>query len=632
LPPSRRVIKEALVSAQTHAFQAEVSKVLDLVIHSLYTSREIFLRELISNASDALDKLRFRAITEPDLMDGEPSLEIRLGLDKEKRTLTIEDTGVGMSEEDLMKGLGTVAYSGSRSFLEELAAKKGAESVSLIGQFGVGFYSAYLVADRVEVLTRAAGPGAKGLKWSSDAKSTFTIEPCDRAARGTQVVLHLKEAEFAEAWKVKDLVKRYSDYVTYPIKLEGEQINQAKALWQRPKSEVEDEEYDEFYKHLTHDFEPPLARTHFRAEGKHEFVGLLYVPRHRPFDLQDGRRRRGVRLFVRRVFVMDDCEELVPAWLRFVRGVVDSEDLPLNVSREVLQDSALPRSIRGQITKKTLDLLDAMAKERAQDYAAFWGTFGSILKEGIATGDMEHKEHVAALLRYPSTATTGEALTSLDEYVARMPGKQEAIYYLYGEDRKTLEGSPYLEALRARGYEALFMTDPVDQWAADGLDEYKGKKLVSAMRADLPLGDEAKEEQKKAAEVLKPLCERIQKVLEAQVREVRPSERLVDSPACLVLAPGATPALLERLLKERGKNMPHVKRVLEINPKHPLIEALAGAVAQSSERADEWIELLYEQALVTEGAPLDDPNRFARRIAALLTEVATRGTKAASSG
>jgi molecular chaperone HtpG len=404
------MINGRFVSAQTHAFQAEVSKVLELVIHSLYTSRDIFLRELISNASDALDKLRFRAITEPDLTEGDPTFEVRLRLDPEKKELRIEDTGIGMTEDELLKGLGTVAYSGSRAFLEQLAAKK---DVALIGQFGVGFYSAYLVADRVTVITRAAGAGARALKWSSDAKATFTVEPAERAARGTEVILQLRDAEFAEEWKITDLVKRYSDYVAYPIKLRDKQINEAKALWQKPKSEITDEQYGELYKHLTHDFESPLARTHFRAEGKHEFVGLLYVPRRRPLDLHEGHRRRGVRLFVRRVFVMDDCEEIVPAWLRFVRGVVDSEDLPLNVSREVLQDSALLRSIKGQITKKTLELLDTLAKERKSDYEVFWRAFGSTLKEGLVTGETEHKDAVASLLRYESTA--GDALTSLDE-------------------------------------------------------------------------------------------------------------------------------------------------------------------------------------------------------------------------
>jgi len=624
-----------------HTFQADVSQVLRLVIHSLYSHKEIFLRELVSNASDALDKLRFRSLTESELLGSDPTLEVRIRADKDAGTLTIEDTGVGMTEEDLVKNLGTVAHSGTRAFLEKMEAAGGdaKKDLALIGQFGVGFYSAYLVADRVEVTTRAAGPGQRAVRWESDAVSGFTVGPAQRAQRGTEIVLHLKsdQKQFLEEWTLKDLVSRYSDYVAYPIKIEKkdkdgklslDQINRASALWQRPKSEITDAQYDDLYKHLTHDFEPPLARTHFRVEGTQEFVGLLYVPKRAPFDLFDSQKRRGIRLFVKRVFIMDDCEEILPPWLRFVRGVVDSDDLPLNVSRELLQDSSALRAIKKQVVKKSLDLLDELAKDQPDAYVDFWKSFGVVLKEGLA-GDAEYKDRVAALVRFDSTHG---GLTSLADYLSRMKEKQEAIYYIYGESRKALEGSPYLEALSARGYEVLFLTDPVDEWAADSLHEFQGKKLVSAMRADLPLDatDEEKREKERLGEALKPLRERIQKVLDAHVRDVTVSDRLTDSPCCLVLTAGSTPAFMERLLRDRGRGVPHAKRVLEINPTHPLIQRLNAVVEKEpeSDRARDWIETLYDQALLTEGSPIEDPARFARRVAQLLTDAATHASQA----
>jgi molecular chaperone HtpG len=612
--------------SQIHKFEADVSEVLKLVVHSLYSHKEIFLRELISNASDALDKLRFRSLTEPDLLEGDSTLEIRIHADKEAGILRIEDTGIGMTEAELVRSLGTIAYSGSRAFLAELAKAKGEGAPSLIGQFGVGFYSAYLVADKVEVVSRAAGPGQSAFKWTSDAKDSFTVEPADRKARGTEITLHVRESErgVLEDWKIKDLVLRYSDYVAYAIHFKDAQINQAKALWQRPKAEITDEQYNEFYRHVSHDFEPPLARTHFRIEGKQELVGLIYVPKHPPFDLDSGKRRRGLRLFTKRVFVMDDCEELLPPWLRFLRGVVDSDDLPLNVSRETLQDSALLPVLRKHVVKKSLDLLDNIATEKTEDYLVFWKAFGTVVKEGLALGESEYKDRIAPLLRYESTASPTE-LTSLKGYVERMQEGQDSIYYLYGESRKALEGSPYLEALAKRGYEVLFLTDPVDQWAIDGLYEFQEKKLVSAARADVklpPASEEATAEKERTENELKPLIERMTSVLEAQVREVKVSDRLVDSPACLALAPGATPAVLERLLKERGKGVPHVKRTFEINPHHPLIQSLSrlrGSI--DKEKFDGWIDLLYQQALLLEGGALEDPGAFARRLGALLTEV-----------
>jgi molecular chaperone HtpG len=617
-----------------HAFQAEVTQVLDLVIHSLYSHKEIFLRELVSNASDALDKLRFAALTDTELMGSDPALEIRIRFDAKARTLTIEDTGIGMTEEELVKNLGTVAHSGSRAFLEQVRAAKQeghlAEAApGLIGRFGVGFYSAYLVADRVEVTTRAATRGSRALKWTSDAKEAFTIEPAVRAERGTEVVLHLKadQGSFLEPHTLEDLVKRYSDYVAYPIKLEGRQINRASALWQRPKAEITQEQYDELYKHLTHDDEAPLAQTHFRVEGTQEFVGLLYIPRHAPFDLFDVKRRRGVRLFVRRVFIMDDVEELVPPWMRFLRGVIDSDDLPLNVSRELLQDSSALRSIKKQVTKKTLDLLDEIAADKPEDYATFWRAFGVVVKEGLAT-DHEHEERLAKLVRFESTHAEG-ALTSLAEYVARMKENQEVIYYAFGESKKAIAGSPYLEAVRARGYEVLFLTDPVDEWAVQAISTFDGKKLVSAMRADLPLdrSDEEKREKERMTTALEPLLAKLKELLGTRVRDVKVSERLTDSPCCLVLPGNASPAFMERLLRERGRDVGHGQRILELNPTHPLIQRLLTTVekdgAADGERLKDWVEVLYDQAVLAEGGVPEDPNLFARRIATLLTEVVT---------
>jgi molecular chaperone HtpG len=622
----------------THDFEAEVSQVLHLVIHSLYSHKEVFLRELVSNASDALDKLRFRALTEPDLMAGDASLEIRIRVDKDKGTLTIEDTGVGMTEAELTKELGTVARSGSKAFLEALKQKSDGAAkadVSLIGQFGVGFYSAYLVADRVDVLSRAAGQ-ASAFLWSSDGQKSFTVEPAERAMRGTSVTLHLKadQKEFLESWRLRQLVLRYSDYVAHPIRMppdgkdandgELETVNRASALWQRPKADITDEQYDEFYQHLTHDHEKPLARTHFKLEGTQEMTGLLFIPKAPPFELGMTREQRGVRLFVKRVLIMDRCEELVPEWLRFIRGVVDSEDLPLNVSREVLQDSAASRTIKRQIVKATLDLLDRVAEDKPDDYAVFWKAFGVMVKEGLAV-DWENKDRLAKLLRYASSKDKA-ALTSLHDYVLRMPLAQEAIYYVLGESLTAAESSPHLEEIKRRGYEVLYMTDPVDEWAAEALREFEGKKLVSAMRADLKLtesDDEKKAREEKKAE-LGPLLARMKEALGERVEDVRVSDRLTDSPACLVLSGAGPHGFVDRLLRDRGHEMPKAKRVLEVNPKHPVIEYLRGAITNdgAKERVNDWVGVLYDQALLTEGSSLPDPNHFAKVVTSLLTEVA----------
>jgi molecular chaperone HtpG len=629
-----------------HSFQAEVGRVLSLVINSLYSNKEIFLRELISNSSDALDKLRFRAITEPNLLEGEPELLIRLRPDKERGVLVIEDTGVGMTEAELIENLGTVARSGSQAFLAKLeeSAKK---DVSIIGQFGVGFYSGYLVADRVDVISRAAGSD-KAFRWSSDGKDKFAVEPAERATRGTSIELHLKDDQkkFLDPWALRDLVRRYSDYMAYPIELETtseaeaeegaekdaekksetkrERINKGAALWQRPKSEITDEQYDELYHHLTHDFEAPLARTHFRAEGNVEFVGLMWLPKEAPFDLDDPRHQRGVRLFVKRVLVMEDCDAVLPQWLRFTRGLVDSDDLPLNVSREILQESSTLRTIKKAVTRKVVDLLDELAKDKPEDYAKFWTTFGRILKEGLVVDGGEWKERLAKLTRWSSTASVAGELVSLEQYVERMKEGQDAVYYVTGESRDALLGSPYLEALRARGYEVLLMTDAVDTWSAEAIAEFDGKKLVNAMRADVELppaeGEEKKPED--ASKGFEALIAVAKQALEGKVNEVRTSTRLVDSPACLVLAQGAMPAHLEKVIRQSGKEVPRGKRDFELNPAHPAVKRLAAIAAEnpSDPRLGDFLVVLYEQSLVAEGSPIEDPNGFAKRLTSLLTQ------------
>ncbi|MEA2746249.1 MAG: molecular chaperone HtpG [Myxococcales bacterium] len=627
-----------------HSFQAEVGRVLSLVINSLYSNKEIFLRELISNASDALDKLRFRAITEPKLLEGDSELVIRLRTDKERGVLVIEDTGIGMTEAELVENLGTVARSGSQAFLAKLeeSAKK---DVSIIGQFGVGFYSAYLVADRVEVITRAAGVGADGstkaFRWSSDGKDKFVVEPAERASRGTTLELHLKDDQknLLDPWALRDLVRRYSDYIAYPIELETtevddkdasksetkrERINKGAALWQRPKSEITDEQYDELYHHLTHDFDGPLAHTHFRVEGNVEFVGLLWIPKQAPFDLDDPRKQRGVRLFVKRVLVMDDCDAVLPQWLRFARGLVDSDDLPLNVSRELLQESSTLRTIKKAVTRRVVDLLDEIAKEKPEDYASFWSTFGRILKEGLVV-DGEWKERLAKLTRWASTwSTVPDELVSLEQYVERMKEGQEAIYYVTGESRELLLGSPYLEALKVRGYEVLLMTDAVDTWAAEAIATFGGKKLVNAMRADvkLPSTDDDTKKAEEASKGFEALISVAKKTLTGKVQDVRTSTRLVDSPAVLTLAQGAMPAHLEKVIRQSGKEVPRGKRDFELNPAHPAVKRLAAIAAEnpSDPRLDDFIYVLYEQSLVAEGSPLEDPNGFAKRLTSLLTQ------------
>jgi molecular chaperone HtpG len=633
---------------ETHAFQADVGKVLDLVIHSLYSQREIFLRELISNASDALDKLRYRSLTDHALAQDDVPREIRVIPDAKAGTVTIEDTGIGMSHEDLVNYLGTVARSGTRDFKAESrapGAEEGSASpdeVSLIGQFGVGFYSSYLVADRVDVVTRAAGPDATAWRWSSDARESYTLEPAERATHGTTVTLHLRDEEkgFAESWRLQDLVRRYSDYIDHPIMLvtppaaaddaddeeadddagEPRQINTGGALWKRAKDTISDEDYASFYKHVTHDFSDPLARAHFTVEGTRMFTGLLFVPSRAPFDMFSPDPSHGVRLYVKRVFIMDECDALLPRWLRFIRGVIDSDDLPLNVSRETLQDSAVVRFIQKQVTRKALDMLDEVAAD-AEKYATAWREFGLVLKEGVHLAP-EHRDRIGKLLRFSSSA--GDELTSLDAYVERMPEGQTSIYYVMAQSLEAAKSSPHLEALRQRGFEILYLTDPIDEWVVMGLPKWGEHTLVSAMKAgmDLKPADENEEKERAAAkEAVSGVLERFRSVLGDSVGEVRASSRLTDSPVCLVVPEGSMHAHVERLLRQqdRGMGMPETRRILEVNPTHPLITRLQDmADAGTTGALDESIRLLYDQALLAEGSPLEDPAGFAKRLLAVM--------------
>jgi molecular chaperone HtpG len=626
-------------SAKTHKFEAEVSQVLSLVINSLYSNKDVFLRELVSNAADALDKLRFEAIQKPELVGNDYKPTIKLIPDEKLKTLTIMDNGIGMTEASLIKDLGTVARSGSKELVERLKQADQKHDLRLIGQFGVGFYSGYLVADRIEVVSRAAGV-EQAFKWSSEGKDSFEIEPSQRDEVGTTIVLHLKSEfeDYAREWRLRELVERYSNFIAYPIELQikrqqkdepeeikFETVNEAKALWTRAEKDISEDEYNEFYKHLTHDFEAPLARSHFHVEGTQMFTGLLYLPKRPPFDLGNPELKHGVRLYVRRVFIMDNAEELLPRWLRFVRGVIDSDDLPLNVSRELLQDSSIVRTIKKQVIRRVLDLLAKIATDKPDEYLDFWQKFGPVLKEGLHF-EPTYADKISPLLRYESSTAAG--LTSLAEYVSRMPEGQTKIYYAQGPSKQMLLASPHLESLKKRGYEVLFMTHGIDQWAIEGLREFDGKKLVDAMQED-GAADKTADEKKADADkpddseqkaALEGLLTRAKSILESQVSDVRISERLTDSPACLVVPRGGLPAHIERLLRAQQEDLPEQKRILEINPSHPLILRMKEEHGSHADSAllTEWIELLYDQALLVEGSPLPDPARFSRRLVALM--------------
>ncbi|AMG87060.1 molecular chaperone HtpG [Bordetella bronchiseptica] len=624
-------------ASETLGFQAEVKQLLHLMIHSLYSNKEIFLRELVSNASDACDKLRFEAIDQPGLLDGDGELAIRVDYDKAARTITISDNGIGLSRDEAVANLGTIARSGTREFFSQLTGDK-QKDAQLIGQFGVGFYSSFIVADKVTVLSRRAGLAAnEAIRWESDGQGEFSIAPAEKAGRGTDVVLHLRadEDELLNGWKLREILRRYSDHISLPIRMakedwdaeKGEQVkgdeletvNQANALWTRNKSDITDEQYREFYKTVSHDYDDPLAWTHNRVEGRSEYTQLLYVPKHAPFDLWDRDARRGVKLYVKRVFIMDDAEQLLPSYLRFVRGVIDSADLPLNVSREILQESRDVRAIREGSAKRVLSLLEDMAENKAEDYATFWTEFGQVLKEGTGE-DAANRERIARLLRFASTHDGEQAQTvSFADYVGRMKDGQDKIYYVTADTFTAAANSPHLEIFRKKGIEVLLLSDRVDEWMLSYLREFDGKSLVSVAKGGLDLAELADEEEKKrqseVAETFKPLVERLQQALAEQVKEVRVTQRLVDSPACVVVGQNELSPHLLRMLKAAGQEAPEVKPVLEINPDHALIARIRDA---SDAEFGDWAALLLDQALLAEGAQIADPAAFVKRLNGLL--------------
>jgi molecular chaperone HtpG len=628
---------------ETLGFQTEVRQLLDLVIHSLYSNKEIFLREIISNASDAADKLRFEALSDDALYEGEGDLKVWVSFDKAARTVTVRDNGIGMTRQEVVDNIGTIARSGTREFFRALTGDQAKDS-QLIGQFGVGFYSAFIVADRVTLTTRRAGLGPEhGVRWESGGEGDYTLETVARPERGTEVVLHLRpeEDDFLDGWRLRGIVRKFSDHIALPILMPKERgeageakdgepaeeaweaVNQATALWARPKAEVTDEQYRELYRHVSHDFGEPLAWTHNRVEGTHEYTSLLYLPAKAPFDLWDRNQRHGIKLYVRRVFIMDDAEQLMPPYLRFVRGVIDAADLPLNISREILQQNRQVEAIRSGSVKKVLGLLEHLAKEEPEKYATFWREFGRALKEGVID-DPANRERVARLLRFASTRGEGDQPTvSLEDYVQRMPEGQEAIYYLTADSYAAAKGSPHLEVFAAKGIEVLLMTDGVDEWVVTHLGSFEGKPLRSVAKGALDLGkleDEAKKrETEQAAEALKPLAERLKGVLGDRVQEVRASHRLTASPACLVAGEYDVGRHLERLFKAAGQSLPSSKPVLEVNPGHPLIRRLDAE--KDGERFADWGQLLYDQALLAEGGQLEDPAGFVRRLNGMLLEL-----------
>jgi molecular chaperone HtpG len=602
-------------TTETRKFEAEVAQVLHLVTHSLYSHKEIFLRELISNASDACDKLRFEAIAHPQWLSEDSELRIDISIDSEARTLSVHDNGIGMSRDELVANLGTIASSGTRRYLESLGADKKADS-RLIGQFGVGFYSAFVVADRVSVTSCRAGDDAsEGVRWESDGKGEYTLDTVDAGRRGTTVTLHLKEdeSEFLESWKVRSLVSRYSDHIGFPIRMtkevegkpsdEWEVVNSASALWTRPKSEIKDEEYQNFYKSLSHDFSDALSWTHNRVEGNQSFTSLLYVPAKAPFDFMNGREeRKGLKLYIRRVFIMDASEQLLPAYLRFVCGVVDSDDLPLNVSREILQQNRQVERIKGACTKRVLDLLDKLAKDDADKYMTFWDAFGNVLKEGIAE-DAGNRERIAGLLRFASTQSEGSKPTvSLEDYIARMQVGQDVIWYITADSYAAAKGSPQLESLRAKGIEVLLMSDRIDEWMAGYLTEFAGKKLRHVGKGEIELDAAASEAHKASEEAASAVVARLKELLGDRVSDVKVSRRLTESPSCLVLDEYEMALHLRRVLKQSGHDMPDSAPVLEINPGHALLKRLEQET--DNERASDLALLLLEQAQVAEGAAI----------------------------
>ena len=626
---------------ETLGFQAEVKQLLNLMIHSLYSNKEIFLRELISNASDACDKLRFEALTDKALFETDPELKIRVAFDPKARTVTVSDNGIGMSRQEVIEHIGTIAKSGTREFFNSLTGDQ-AKDAHLIGQFGVGFYSSFIVADKVTVVTRRAGLTPEhGVKWESDGGGEYTIETVERAERGTEVTLHLREGEeeLANGMQLRGIIRKYSDHITLPIVMKQEEwdkdnntyrttgkddtVNQASALWARPKNEITEEQYHEFYKHVAHDFEAPLAYSHNKVEGRKEYTQLLYIPSQAPFDLWDREHRRGIKLYVRRVFIMDDAEQLMPSYLRFVRGVIDSSDLPLNVSREILQESKDIEAIRGGSVKRVLGMLEDLAENQKEKYATFWKEFGRCFKEG-AGEDFANRERIAKLVRFASThKDTDEQDVSLADYVSRMKEGQDKIYYVTADTFSAAKASPHLEIFRKKGVEVLLMSDRVDEWAVSHIPEFEGKPLQSVAKGRLELGkleDEAeKKAQEKEADEFKDLTGKITKSLGERVKDVRVTLRLTDSPACLVADEHDLSANLQRLLKSAGQAVPQAKPIMEINPHHQLVVRLSSETDET--RFADLAQILFDQALLAEGGTLEDPAGFVKRLNQLIVSL-----------
>ncbi|MFL9923769.1 molecular chaperone HtpG [Herbaspirillum lusitanum] len=631
---------------QTLGFQAEVKQLLQLMIHSLYSNKEIFLRELVSNASDAADKLRFEAINNGALFENDPELKIKISFDKAARTITISDNGIGMSREDAISHLGTIAKSGTKEFFSNLSGDQ-QKDAALIGQFGVGFYSGFIIADRITVETRRAGlPASEGVRWESEGAGEFSIEAIEKATRGSDIILHLREGEdeFLSSWQLKSVIRKYSDHISLPILMQKEEwdeekketvlkdeletVNQASALWTRSKSDITPEQYEEFYKHISHDYGSPLAYTHNRVEGRSEYTQLLYIPTRAPFDMWDRNKRGGIKLYVKRVFIMDDAEQLMPVYLRFVKGVIDSADLPLNVSREILQESRDVKAIREGSTKRVLSLLEELAnsdeQEQKDKYAGFWTEFGQALKEGIGE-DAPNKERIAKLLRFASTHNDSDAqTTSFADYIGRMKEGQSKIYYVTGESYHAAKNSPHLEIFRKKGVEVLLLTDRVDEWMLSFLQDFEGKELASVAKGDLDLGtleNEAEKKQHEETETqFKELVDKMKTSLGDKAKDVRVTFRLTDSPACLVADENELSGNLMRMLKAAGQAAPEAKPILEINPDHPLVQRLKYEEA----KFDDWSHILFDQALLAEGGALSDPSGFVKRLNDMLLGMASK--------
>ncbi|AOM42872.1 molecular chaperone HtpG [Xenorhabdus hominickii] len=620
---------------ETRGFQSEVKQLLQLMIHSLYSNKEIFLRELISNASDAADKLRFHALSAPELYENNGELRVRLACDKEQKTITISDNGIGMSRDEVIDHLGTIAKSGTKAFLESIGSDQAKDS-QLIGQFGVGFYSAFIVADKVTVRTRAAGAATdQGVFWESTGEGDYTVADIEKVERGTEVTLHLREAEseFLNDWRLRSIIGKYSDHIALPVEIETqtkneeddsvtvtwEKINKAQALWTRGKAEISDEEYQEFYKHISHDFTDSLIWSHNRVEGKQEYTSLLYIPSQAPWDMWNRDHKHGLKLYVQRVFIMDEAEQFMPNYLRFVRGLIDSNDLPLNVSREILQDSTITRNLRSALTKRVLQMLDKLAKDDAEKYQSFWQQFGLVLKEGPAE-DGTNKETIAKLLRFATTHNDASAQTvSLEDYVGRMAEGQEKIYYITADSYAAAKNSPHLELFRKKGIEVLLLSDRIDEWMMSYLTEFDGKSFQSVSKADESLdklADENKVEQEEEDKKLQPFVERVKTLLGERVKEVKLTHRLTDTPAIVTTDANGMSTQMAKLFAAAGQTAPEVSYNFELNPEHALVKK-ASDISDETQFAD-WIELLLEQALFAERGTLDDPNQFIRRMNQLL--------------